>query len=205
MHLCVQIHEENSYVQEQAKVFRALRGLDDLGLRISAADRLSLPDRVTESDPEKFTWRSSNDAMPHGLKSGSRPGSGEHEVGAESLETLVQAFSQSFNHFLFLISESELRQRFDPRIWTSDADLPIDVCLVLALGAKASGSQVEDVQYEWYRKARMQLLSENCPDELWMLRVLVLICIFEIDDDIEVSYRFLSMNTGQRVLDDLRD
>jgi hypothetical protein len=171
--------------------------LDDLGLRIPTAD-LSLPDSIVESQSEKCTWPNPTDVIPHGLNSGLTRGNSEAgvRIATEALETFVEAFSQSFNHFLFLISESELRQRFDPRKWTSDTNLPIDVCLVLALGAKASGFQVEDVQYKWYREARLQLLSEDCQDELWTMRVLVLICIFEIDDDIEVSYRFLSMNTG---------
>jgi hypothetical protein len=171
--------------------------LDDLGLRIPTAD-LALPDSIVESQSVKCTWPNPTDVIPHGPNSGLTRGNREAgvRIAPEALETFVEAFSQSFNHFLFLISESELRQRFDPRKWTSDTNLPIDVCLVLALGAKASGFQVEDVQYEWYRKARLQLLSEDCQDELWTMRVLVLVCIFEIDDDIEVSNRFLSMNTG---------
>jgi hypothetical protein len=175
-----------------------LRGLHNFGIRISAADPLKFsdPDRILES--EKWLY----DVMPHGPKSGLSRGSKSSEAGVtpgtQPLETFVEAFSQSFNHFLFLFREYELRQSFNPRKWTSDADLPIDVCLVLALGAKASAFQVEDVQNEWYRRARLRLLSDDRQDDLWMMRVLTLICLFEIDDDIDVSNSFLSKSTWRK-------
>lgn len=140
-----------------------------------------------------------HDVISHGPKRGLSRGRGGSEAAAslatQPLEAFFEAFLQSFNHFLFLFSDFELRQNFNPRKRTSDAELPIDIHLVLALGAKASGLQVEDLQNEWYRRARLRLLSEECQDDLWMMRVLTLICIFEIDDDIDVSYRFLSMKS----------
>lgn len=65
------------------------------------------------------------------------------------------------------------------------------MCLVLALGAKYGTAQVDGTQDEWYTKARLRLLSEDIEDDLWIMRVLTMICIFEIDDDINVSNRFL--------------
>jgi hypothetical protein len=122
-----------------------------------------------------------------------REAEAEARLQPERLETFFEAFLQSFNHFLFLFSDFELRQSFNPHEHTSDADLPIDIYLVLALGAKASVIQVEHVQNEWYRRARLRLLGENSLDDLWMMRVLVLICIFEIDDDTHAASRFLGI------------
>jgi hypothetical protein len=145
--------------------------------------------------------------VPHGRKSGLRRGSSEAGVtiGTQPLEPFFEAFLQSFNHFLFLFSEFELRQSFSLREHRSDADLPVDICLVLALGAKASVVQVEDVPNEWYRRARLRLLSENRYNSLWMIRVLTLICIFEIDDDLDVSYRFLSKKPSRLIIYTLLD
>jgi hypothetical protein len=191
------VHEEVSHTQEREKISRALQGLDNLGIQISAAGHLT--DRAFE--PEKCAWL--DDVMPDSPKSGLRQGGSETGTAgaspdAQILGTFVEAFLQSFNHFLFLFSEYELRESFDPYKWTSDASLPIDVCLVLALGAKASIFQVEDIQNEWYRRARLRLLSEDRKDDMWMMRTLTLICLFEIDNDIDVSYSFLSSSTSGR-------
>jgi hypothetical protein len=166
--------------------------LDNVGIHIPAVD--PLPGRTLES--EKLL----HDVISHGPKGGLSRGRGGNEDGAslgtQPLETFFEAFLQSFNHFLFLFSEFELRQNFNPREWASDTELPVDIYLVLALGAKASGFQVQDLQNDWYGRARLRLLSEDCQDDLWKMRVLTLICIFEIDDDIDVSYRFLSMKSS---------
>lgn len=142
--------------------------------------------------------------MPHGPEGGSSSEAGA-AWGTQPLGTFFEAFLQSFNHFLFLFSEYELRQSFNPHECTSDVALPADICLVLALGAKASVFRVEDLQNEWYRRARLRLLSENCREGLWMMRVLTLICIFEIDDDIDVSYHFLRMKASSLRLPRLLD
>lgn len=135
--------------------------------------------------------------MPHGPNEGSssRSPSGEAQAiaRAQPLEIFFKAFLQSFNHFLFLFSESELRQYSTLPERTSDPDLPIDISLILALGAKASVFQAEDVQNDWYTKARLRLLSEEYHNDLWIMRILTLISIFEIDDDVDVACRFLGM------------
>lgn len=116
-------------------------------------------------------------------------------VHTQPLESFFEAFLQTHNHYLFLFSESELRENFDAseQISAGDNDLPIHIYLVLALGAKASVLPVEDVQNELYIKARLRLLSGDSNADLEMMRVLLLICLFEIDDHVDVSYRFLSM------------
>jgi hypothetical protein len=135
--------------------------------------------------------------MPHGPNEGSssRSPSGEAQAiaRAQPLEIFFKAFLQSFNYFLFLFSESELRQYSTFPERTSDADLPIDIYLILALGAKASVFQAEDVQNDWYTKARLRLLIEEYHNDLWIMRILTLISIFEIDDDVDVVCRFLGM------------
>ncbi|PMD27674.1 hypothetical protein NA56DRAFT_696690 [Hyaloscypha hepaticicola] len=188
----IAIDEKDSSAKEREKVFRALRGLDNLGIQIPAANNLA--DQTLESEQLLY------DVTPRVPIGGlSRVGSSSEAGaagGAQQLHTAFEAFLQSFNHFLFFFSECELRQSFNPHEWTSDAGLPIDIYLVLALGAKASGSQVVDLQNEWYRRARLRLLSEDCEENLWLMRVLLLICIFEIDDDIDISCRFLSAATN---------
>ncbi|KAH9204324.1 hypothetical protein DL95DRAFT_119186 [Leptodontidium sp. 2 PMI_412] len=85
----------------------------------------------------------------------------------------------------------ELRRSLRPSEYMLRQDLATDMCLVLALGAKYSITQVNGTQNEWYTKARLRLLSEDLEDDMWLMRVLTMICIFEIDDDINVSSRFL--------------
>jgi hypothetical protein len=135
--------------------------------------------------------------IPYGPNQGSSSRSPFCESQAiactQPLETFFKAFLQSFNYFLFLFSESELRQYSVLCERTSDADLPIDIYLILALGAKASVFQVEDVQNDWYTRARLRLLSEEYHDNLWIMRILTLICIFEIDDEADIACRFLGM------------
>lgn len=109
----------------------------------------------------------------------------------QSVELLFESFLQTINHVLFLFSEFELRQSFRPSEYMPEQDFPIDMCLVLALGAKYSITQADGTQNEWYTKARLRLLSEDFEDDMWMMRVLTMICIFEIDNDINVSCRFL--------------
>jgi hypothetical protein len=187
----VQIDEKDSRAKEREKVFRALRGLDNLGIQIPTGNHL--PDQTLESEQLLY------DITPRGPVGTWSRGRSSSETGAtgvtQQLQTAFEAFLQSFNHFLFLFSECELRQSFNPHGWTSDDDLPIHFLLVLALGAKASGCQMVDLQNEWYRRARLRLLSEDCEENLWLMRVLLLMCIFEIDDDIDISYRFLSMHS----------
>ena len=159
--------------QEQAKLSRVLCGLETLGLPI--AEHFSAPE-----------WHDDVTLQDHN----------RHEaVHTQPLEPFFEAFLQTFNHYLFLFSESELRQSFNPPEHVSDGDndLPIHIYLVLALGAKASSLQVEDIQNEFYIKARLRLLSGESKANLWMMRILLLICLFEIDDHVNVSYRFLSM------------
>jgi hypothetical protein len=187
-----QIRAEDIEAVEQEKVARVLRDLDALGIHIPASESDPLPEVELGHKSQSL-----DDVMPHGANSGSSRRSPDLEAEAaarsQPLGTFFEAFLQSFNHFLFLFSEAELRQSFNPREQTSDADLPVDIYLVLALGAKASVFQAEDIRNEWYSRARLRLLTEDCHDDLWMMRVLTLICIFEIDDDIDVACRFLSM------------
>lgn len=110
---------------------------------------------------------------------------------SQSVELLLESFLQNINHVLFLFSEFELRRSFRPSEHMLERDLSTDMCLVLALGAKYSITQVDGTENEWYIKARLRLLSEDFKDDMWMMRVLAMICIFEIDDDINVSCRFL--------------
>jgi len=187
----VQIDEKDSSAKAREKVFRALRGLDNLGIQIPAGNHLA--DQTVES--EQLLYDVTSRGPIGGLSRGRSSSEAGAAGGAQQLQTAFEAFLQSFNHFLFFFSECELRQSFNPHEWTSDADLPIDIYLVLALGAKASGSQVVDLENDWYRRARLRLLSEDCEENLWLMRVLLLICIFEIDDDIDISYRFLSMHS----------
>lgn len=72
----------------------------------------------------------------------------------------------------------------------------MDICLVLALGAKYGIAQVSGAQNEWYAKARRRLVSEDFQDDMWIMRVLTMICIFKIDDNVNVSYRFF----GERAM-----
>ncbi len=190
---CVQIDGKDSSAKEREKVFRALRGLDNLGIQIPAANNLADQNLEPEQLLYDVTPRVPIESLSRGVSVSEAGAAG----GAQQLHTAFEAFLQSFNHVLFFFSECDLRQSFNPHECTSDADLPIDIYLVLALGAKASGSQVVELQNEWYRRARLRLLSEDCEENLWLMRVLLLICIFEIDDDIDISYRFLSMQSSR--------
>ena len=107
------------------------------------------------------------------------------------LEHCFETFLQTLNHFLFLFSESELRESFVPGEHASDETFPVHILLVLALGAKYGAMQVDDLCHEWYAKARMSLLKNHCQDDLWMMRILTLLCILEINDDLDSASHFL--------------
>lgn len=110
---------------------------------------------------------------------------------SQSVELLFESFLQNINHGFFLFSEFELRHSFRPSEYIPEQDLSIDMCLVLALGAKYCTTQIYGKVDEWYVKARLRLLSKESQDDMWMMRVLTMICIFEINDDINVSCSFL--------------
>lgn len=111
---------------------------------------------------------------------------------SQPLEPLFEAFLANVNHYLFLFDESELRCRFRPSEHPAEHDLPIDICLALALGAKYGKVQSDHLPAEWYAKARLRLLAEY-QDDLSLMRALTLICLFEIDDDIKIASHFLRM------------
>jgi hypothetical protein len=119
---------------------------------------------------------------------------------SQSVEIYLESFFQTINHVLFLFSESELRRNFHPHEYIPGQNLPTDICLVLALGAKFSNIMVDGRANEWYTKARLQLLSEKFEHDMRMMRMLVMICIFEIDDDVNVSFHFL----GEKLQSKLR-
>jgi hypothetical protein len=110
---------------------------------------------------------------------------------SQSVELFFESFLQNVNHVLFLFSEFELRQSFRPSDCLPEENLPVDMCLVLALGAKYGVAQLNGIQNEWYAQARRRLVSKGFQDDMGMMRVLTMICIFEVKDDIDVSYRFL--------------
>jgi hypothetical protein len=118
-----------------------LRGLDGLGVGL----QIHVPTSHRFPGLESHKWLNPRSSCG----SDRRRAAGGKADAEPILETFFEAFLQSFNHVLFLFSEFELRQRFNPREHTSDADLPIDIYLVLALCAKASVLQVEDVQNDW--------------------------------------------------------
>lgn len=101
----------------------------------------------------------------------------------------------TLNHFLFIFSESELRQSFDPKVHPPDEDFPVHVYLVLALGAKYGGFQAEKLCNEWYMKARLRLLNDDLQDDLEMMRLLTMLCIFKVSDngDYSSSSHFLDL------------
>jgi hypothetical protein len=111
---------------------------------------------------------------------------------SQSLEPLFDAFLADVNHYLFLFDESELRCRFRPSEHPAEHDLPIDICLALALGAKYGKGQSNHLPNEWYAKTQLRLLAEY-QDDLSLMRALTLICLFEIDDDIKIASDFLRM------------
>jgi len=114
--------------------------------------------------------------------------------GSDSLELLfLDAFFQNTNHFLFLFSESRLRQHFGSTESVDNQGLLIETYLVLALGAKYSVYQAGELQNEWYMKARQRLLADEFDDDLHMMRILTLICVFEIDDHPDVAWYFLDL------------
>jgi hypothetical protein len=94
---------------------------------------------------------------------------------------------KKLNHFLFLFSESQLRQSFDPKVHTPDEDFPVHIYLVLALGAKYSGFQAEKLYNQWYMKARLRLLQDDLQDDLEMMRLLTMLCIFKVSDNVDYS------------------
>lgn len=117
--------------------------------------------------------------------------------GVNVVEVYFEQFLKKLNHFLFLFSESELRQSFDPTDHTPDEDFPIHIYLVLALGAKYSGFQAENLCNEWYMKARLRLLHDDLQDDLEMMRLLTLLCIFKVNDNIDAANHFLSTNSHE--------
>jgi hypothetical protein len=110
---------------------------------------------------------------------------------SQSVELFLESFFQTINRVLFLFNECELRRSFRSHEYIPGQNLPTDICLVLALGAKFSIIRVDGRQNKWYSKARLQLLSENFEHDMCMMRILAMICIFEVDDDVNVSFRFL--------------
>ena len=91
---------------------------------------------------------------------------------SHSIGILFESFLQTINHVFFLFSESQLRRRFGRSECVPVQDISADMCLVLALGAKYSTAHVARAQNEWYKKARLQLLSEDSENDMWMMRVL---------------------------------
>lgn len=73
-----------------------------------------------------------------------------------------------------------------------DQDLSTDLCLALALGAKYGTFEAGSLPNDWYAKALLRLWTEY-RDDLSLMRTLTLICLFEIDDDVEMASQFLSM------------
>jgi len=110
----------------------------------------------------------------------------------QPLEPFFESFLTNVNHYLFLFNESELRYRFYPNEHPSDYDTSIDIRLVIPLGAKYGKVQVEHLAAEWYAQSRLRLLAEY-QDDLSLMRALTLMCLFQIDDDIEIASHFLSM------------
>ncbi|KAL5331009.1 hypothetical protein ACEPPN_000536 [Leptodophora sp. 'Broadleaf-Isolate-01'] len=129
--------------------------------------------------------------MPPGDLQADKVEAFDRPPNCQLVELSFECFLQNINHVLFLFSEFELRRSFRPSEYMLGQNLATDMCLVLALGAKYSITQVNGTQNEWYTKARLRLLSEDLEDDMWMMRVLTMIYIFEIDDDINVSSRFL--------------
>jgi hypothetical protein len=107
--------------------------------------------------------------------------------GVNVVEDYFEQFLKKLNHFLFLFSESELRQSFDPKVHTPDEDFPVHIYLVLALGAKYSGFQAEKLCNKWYMKARLRLLHDDLQDDLEMMRLLTMLCIFKVSDNVDYS------------------
>jgi hypothetical protein len=67
---------------------------------------------------------------------------------SQSVELLLESFFQTINHVLYLFSEFELRRSFPSSEYIPGQDLPTDICLVLALGAKFSTTRVDGTQNE---------------------------------------------------------
>lgn len=173
-------------VLEEENMFRVLRGLESLGIQIPA------PSASPEDDVIPRHADSNNTSSRSSQLSSDSEAEVEVESQSPSLRNAFEGFLQSFNHFLFLYNESDLRQGFNHLGGVTDDNISAEILLVLALGAKASVFPNDEIQNEWYIKARLRLLNEDGHDDLWMMRVLTLICLFEIDDDVEVSYYFLN-------------
>lgn len=107
--------------------------------------------------------------------------------GVNVVEVYFEQFLTKLNHFLFLFSESQLRQSFDPKDHRPDEDFPVHIYLVLALGAKYSGFQAEKLCNQWYMKARLRLLHDDLQDDLEMMRLLTMLCIFKVSDNVDYS------------------
>jgi hypothetical protein len=177
------------------QVFQILHTLDCIGIHaLLSADYQHTDARGTTSLVDEGYHAISSDPNVSVPPAGSQADDVEafdRPSNSQSVKLLFESFLQTTNHVLFLFSEFELRRSFRPSEYILEQDLSIDMCLVLALGAKYSITQVDGTQNEWYTRARLRLLSEDFEDDMWMMRVLAMICIFEIDGDINVSCRFL--------------
>jgi hypothetical protein len=116
----------------------------------------------------------------------------ELRIDLEAAKPYLDVFIQKLNHFLYLSSEAELQQTSHEVLYGNSPrqEKVIEVCLILALGANCIQNAVAHVQ--WYMEGRTRLCQfGKWTDDLWITRILALLCVYHLNISLESSSRFL--------------
>lgn len=116
------------------------------------------------------------------------PTADRDHVGGDVVRLCLDSFFENVNHTIFLFDEADLRRNFSSAVALQESgqeqDLPAQLYVVLALGAKYGGLRAGQWSTEWYNKARMRLSEEaSSLDDVSVMRLLTLFCMLAIDHD----------------------
>jgi hypothetical protein len=111
-------------------------------------------------------------------------------------EVHLEAFIQRLNHKLHIFDEFSLRENFQNAVsgkhW--DEVSSTELMLALALGATYTGTQPHSVHLEMYIRGRWLLSTlDQWSNDLWMMRVLLLIALYHLSIFPESSSYFLDL------------
>lgn len=117
-------------------------------------------------------------------------------VTLPQVQPYLESFLQRINSVVYIFEPAELMNLFD-LVFDASRSLPnqlmSEVCLVLALGVQISDEASEDKMFMWYENGRRYLDDENWRNELWIMRIMVLISAWHAGDRRGTSRHYLGL------------
>jgi hypothetical protein len=125
----------------------------------------------------------------------------ELRIDLEAAQPYLDIFIQKLNNFLYLSSEAELQQTSREVLYGNSPrqEKVIELCLMLALGANSIEDGVAHIR--WYTEGRTRLCQfGKWADDLWIMRILTFLCVYQLDISLESSSRFLGTRPHNSVV-----